>query len=266
MTQGRDICQKLGLSALVGVVISIVLIAGLAIFAVRPAAKEYTLSDYSTSLRGRSDEQIHNLQVAVNKIDGYILYPGKTFSFIEVVGPWSADMGYKKAPVSYDGEMIRNWGGGVCQASSTLYNAALLAGLRIDQRHRHHWPAKYAPVGRDAAVAYSSIDLKFTNNTPASIKVVGSVSGDRISFRLLSTHQLPFRVWVDSQVVSVTKPGQAMLRGPVDKGRLKLLNKGQPGFHVITYRYFECTDKTRREIVSDDKYPAMNKVIQLAGR
>ncbi|NLN78818.1 MAG: hypothetical protein GX141_07865 [Armatimonadetes bacterium] len=258
--------KMIGKPAFIGLVISISVIVGLAVWAARPTAKEHVLANYSTSLRGRSQAQIHNLNLAINQIDGYILYPGKTFSFVEVVGPWTADMGYQKAPVSYDGELIRDWGGGVCQASSTLYNAALLAGLKIEERHRHHWPAKYAPVGRDAAVAYSSVDLKFTNTTPAPIRIAGEIKGDTISFCLLSKHEPTYRVWVESQVVSIIKPGEVILSGSADHGRLKLLNKGQPGFHVVTYRCFEHPGKTRREIVSDDTYPAMNKVVQVVER
>ena len=76
-----------------------------------------------------------------------IVLPGQVFSFNKTVGSWTADRGYVRAPVSYDGELIKSWGGGVCQTSTTIYNAALMAGLEILERHHHHWPARYAPLG-----------------------------------------------------------------------------------------------------------------------
>jgi vancomycin resistance protein VanW len=176
-------------------------------------------------------------------------------------------MGYVKAPVSYDGELIRTWGGGVCQTSTTLYNAALLAGLEIVERHRHHWPARYAPLGRDAAVAYSDIDLKFRNNLPSPVRVVGAVSGDTLVFRLLSTYQPKYRVEIESQMRSVTRPGRIVLANARQTtGRWKLVNRGHPGFCVVTYRLFVYRDSVRRQTVSQDAYPVMNGVVTMARR
>src|SRR5687768_10708784 len=105
--------------------------------------REFELSHFVTVMRGRTPNQAHNAALAARSIDGVWIKPGETFSFNKVVGSWSSDTGYKRAPVSYDGELVPAWGGGVCQTSSTLYNAALLAGLTVTERHRHRWLAKY---------------------------------------------------------------------------------------------------------------------------
>ena len=173
-------------------------------------------------------------------------------------------MGYEKAPVSYDGELVESWGGGVCQTSTTLYNAALLAGLEIVERHRHHWPARYAPVGRDAAVAYNDIDLRFRNNLPAPVKIVGEIKGDKMVFRVLSTYRPEYSVRIESDTRSVTMPSEVIQQGEVGGWRrLKVINRGHPGFQVATYRTIVSPTGTRRELVSDDRYPAMNRVVRI---
>jgi vancomycin resistance protein VanW len=252
--------------AFAGVGLGLALIVGLGVWAALSPGGEYQIGCYSTGLRGRTPSQVHNLILATKRISGTVLLPGQTFSFVKTVGPWTADMGYEKAPVSYDGELIRSWGGGVCQTSTTLYNAALIAGLQIIERHKHHWPARYAPLGRDAAVAYSDIDLKFRNNLPAPVRIVGDVKGDRVSFRLLSTCRPAYRVEIESQTRSVTRPGQIVLGSAGGHGRVRLVNRGHPGFHVVTYRHFVSSGKDRREMLSEDDYPVMDRVVRIAER
>ncbi|MBC7807279.1 MAG: VanW family protein, partial [Akkermansiaceae bacterium] len=92
---------------------------------------ETSLSAFATRLEGRSRAQRHNAELAAQSLDGRVIAPGATFSFNQVVRGWSVDRGYVRAPVSFDGELVPAFGGGVCQASTTLYNAALLSGLGI---------------------------------------------------------------------------------------------------------------------------------------
>jgi len=252
---------------IIAVALAIGVIAALGMWAGVSPGTEREIASYATGLRGRTPSQIHNLTLATRRVNGTVVQPGQVFSFVRAVGPWTADVGYVKAPVSYDGELIRSWGGGVCQTSTTLYNAALLAGLEIIERHRHHWPARYAPLGRDAAVAYSDIDLKFRNNLPSPVRIVGTVSGDRLIFRLLSTYQPDYRVEIESQTRSVTRPGRIVLASTSQtSGRWKLVNKGHPGFYVVTYRRFIYANSVRRQTVSQDTYPVMNGVVTMARR
>lgn len=252
--------------ALIGVILSALVLTGLGFWAGAQPDKEHQIGNYTTGLRGRTPSQVHNLTLAAERIDGVVLQPGEVFSFVETVGPWTSDAGYQRAPVSYDGELINDWGGGVCQTSSTLYNAALLAGLKIIERHRHHWPARYAPIGRDAAVAYSGIDLKFANNLPSPVRISGRVLDDKVIFRLFSATRPEYKVRIETQAASITRPGHILLPGAESRGRLKLVNRGHPGFHVRTYRCFEYPGKVRRELISDDDYPVMNRVVRMVDR
>lgn len=248
------------------ILIAAVVLAILAVWAARLPGTEHEIGSYMTSLRGRTPSQIHNVALAIRQINNKVLMPGQSFSFVKSVGSWTADRGYVKAPVSYDGELVSSWGGGVCQASTTLYNAALLAGLQITQRHRHHWPARYAPPGRDAAVAYENIDLSFRNNLPKPVRIVGLIRGDSLVFKILSKYEPKETIRVEQELHSIVKPYDVLQnRTPGNSGCQKLINRGHLGFYVTTYRRFTTPEGiSRRELISEDRYPAMNRITRLA--
>ncbi|MDO8683288.1 MAG: VanW family protein [Armatimonadota bacterium] len=223
---------------------------------------------YRTSLAGRSSAQAYNARLAVKAIDGKILQPGAEFSFNRVVGSWSADRGYVKAPVSYDGELIPSWGGGVCQLSTTLYNAALLSGMEITERHRHQFPAKYAPPGQDAAVAQQDIDLRFRNPYNWPVRIETDVQEDWIICRFVSQKPLGREIEVQREIRQITPPGEvvrARLSEPGSGTRWRIVNHGAPGLRVAVYRTTTKDGHTERELVSEDTYPPINRLIQAEG-
>ncbi|NMA15488.1 MAG: VanW family protein [Clostridia bacterium] len=112
-----------------------------------------------------------NIKLATEMIDGYKLNPGEEFSFNKVVGPRLPERGFQKAIVFVNKEKVEDYGGGVCQVSSTIYNAVLKAGLRIIERQPHSIPVDYVPKGKDATVSYGAIDFCFQNNTKDIISI-----------------------------------------------------------------------------------------------
>lgn len=218
---------------------------------------ETTVGGYSTSLKGRSLSQRHNARLSLSRLVGATIPPGATFSFNQRVGSFSRDRGFRKAPVSYNGQLIDDWGGGVCQTSTTLYNAALLAGLPILERHRHRFAPSYVPPGRDAAVAFSGIDLRFRNPYSRPLRIVGHIQGDRLQIALVGLDKPPVRPEVVSEVNEVQAPETYVLGGL--NGRRRVRNSGKAGFEVNVVRIVG----NRREVVSHDAYPAMNRVIQV---
>jgi len=242
------------------------MLGALAAWALLTPGAEHEIAAYTTGFNGRTPSQIHNATLAAAGINNTILMPGDTFSFTRAVGDWTADRGYVKAPVSYDGELVRSWGGGVCQVSSTLYNTALLAGLQIVERHPHHWPARYAPLGRDAAVACSDIDLKFRNTLSQPIRIVCSTDGESLRIRILSRYVPAHPASVQTVVESVTKPGEVIQDRASGEGRWQLVNRGHPGFCVATYRRLESSRRARLELVSVDNYPEMHRIVRVAER
>src|SRR5439155_24386156 len=145
------------------------------------------LATYSTALGGSSSNRRHNIRVACQAIDGTVLLPGDVFSYNNVVGPRSERAGFRTAPVIIRGELVPGTGGGICQVSSTLYNAALLADLKIVRRSHHQFPVHYVPPGRDATVAYGSLDLRFANSLSEPIALDVKSSGSRVIVHVFGT-------------------------------------------------------------------------------
>lgn len=242
--------------------ISIVAVLALAIWAASQPSRWRVIAAYRSSTSGRTSAQVHNLRLAVKSLDGVILAPGAEYSFNRVVGSWSADRGYVKAPVSYDGELIPSWGGGVCQASSTLYNAALLAGMDIIERHRHQFPARYVPPGQDAAVAQYNIDLRFRNPYKFPVKIEAEIVGEQIVCRMLSQQGIGRRITVEREIRQVTAPSEVIRTSrSITTGRRHVVNHGAPGLQVAVYRRISIGDHTTRALVSEDTYPPMNRLV-----
>lgn len=136
-----------------------------------------TLSTYSTNFASSSSGRAANVSRATELLNGTIINPGEVFSYSGVVGKPSIERGFAYATVYENNKPVKGIGGGICQVSSTLYNAALLADLDITERQNHSLPVSYVPKGRDATIATGSIDLKFKNNYSFPIKIVTSSSG-----------------------------------------------------------------------------------------
>ena len=130
-------------------------------------------SEYSTNYPDNEARE-NNIALAMEAFDGLVIGVGEKVSFNNVVGKRSRDKGYKEAKIIVDGEFVPGVGGGVCQASTTLFNAVLLSGLKIVESHNHSIPISYVPLGRDAMVS-SAADLEFVNNTGAPLYIESKV-------------------------------------------------------------------------------------------
>ena len=129
------------------------------------------LGTFKTEFSKDATNRNINIQKAAESLNGVVVPAGGTFSFNESVGPANAASGYKKAQIFVNGRKSKGFGGGICQVSSTLYNAALDAGVEIVERHPHSLPVDYVPEGKDAATSYGSSDFKFKNTHARSIKI-----------------------------------------------------------------------------------------------
>lgn len=147
------------------------------------------LSDFSTKYAASNRNRTTNLILAANKINGTVLMPGETFSYNKVVGARTIAAGYKEAPIYVQGKVVDGLGGGICQITSTLYNAAVYANLEITQRTNHQFVPSYVTASRDATVVYGSLDFQFKNNRNYPIKLVCSVSGGIANFKIFGLKQ-----------------------------------------------------------------------------
>lgn len=158
----------------------------------------------TTSLAGSTQNRITNVQLAAASIDGIILAPGEQFSYNDALGERTTERGYKAAGAYSGGQVVQEVGGGICQVSSTLYYAALLANLQIDVRTCHYFPVGYLPAGLDATVSWGGPEFKFTNNRNWPIKIEASVdtAKNTVSVHIVGTDedgsyvQMTYATWL----------------------------------------------------------------------
>jgi vancomycin resistance protein YoaR len=159
---------------------------------------------------GGDPNRIHNVDLVAHLVDGKLIAPGATFSFNETTGERSAAKGFLEAPVIVNGELQTGLGGGVCQVSTTVFNAAYEAGLQITARTNHALYISHYPLGRDATVDYPDIDLKFVNDTGHWLLLRTFVNPGELSVVLYGTPQ-------HRKVVSVAQPLTVVAAPPVQK-------------------------------------------------
>ncbi len=214
------------------------------------------MSVYSTLFNNEDINRSINIKVAVEKVNGYILYPGKVFSFNTIVGPREKAYGFKEALEIMDGELVPGVGGGICQLSSTLYNAALLANLEIVERHNHSKPLSYVPLGRDATVVFDGLDFKFANNTSRPIMIMAEVQKNKLLVGIFGQNAL-------DEVVEIISADQEIIQQEIRKkddeslylGEFKIDKQGKPGYNISTLRIVRSgNQEVKREVLSRDCY------------
>ena len=151
----------------------------------QPIEKE--IAKYTTTIYDTENSRIHNIKLAVSKLDNTIVKAGSEFSFNETIGPMGEKQGYQKA-TGFDGNgrKIKISGGGMCQISSTLYNAVLIAKFEVTERHPHSRRVYYVPQNKDASVAYGGADFKFKNTSDNKIKISATTDGHDVTIKLYS--------------------------------------------------------------------------------
>jgi len=139
------------------------------------------IASFSTPLKSRANGRRNNIEITASVLEGTVIEAGQTFSFNEVVGKPTSARGCQKADVLVDGKTIQAIGGGNCQVSTTVYNAALqVPDFEILERHNHSQKVPYIAEGKDAAVSYGSLDLKFQNNGSQAYKLFVNVTDTEI--------------------------------------------------------------------------------------
>ena len=138
------------------------------------------LSEFSTEFKNPKKARAHNIKLAASKIDEAIVGPGEEFSFNKTVGPTTKLNGFQLGMIFNSGRRSQGYGGGVCQVSSTLFNAAKEAGMEITERHEHSLDVGYVERGRDAATSHGIKDLKFVNPHDYSVRINAYVLNETI--------------------------------------------------------------------------------------
>jgi vancomycin resistance protein YoaR len=225
---------------------------------------------FSTDVIGNTENRKFNVQHALNKVNGYRIDPGEVFSFNDAVGPRTRETGFRMAPVIMpDKSMQDGIGGGVCQSSSTIYNAALLADMEIVERYHHSFPVSYVPRGLDATVTYGGVDLKFRNNRETPVFIRTYSEGDHVFVELYG-EPIPNNRTIElesvlTEVVPAPKP--KMIEDTQGKyvtqpGQKREHVKSRDGLRVTTYKhYYENGVKVDTKLIVKDYYRPIQGVI-----
>ncbi|MFC4767602.1 VanW family protein [Effusibacillus consociatus] len=145
------------------------------------------IGSYTTDLGNHNEpNRVHNIRLSLATIHKTVLLPGETFSFNGAVGDsTNGKLGYKPATVIIGKEFATDYGGGICQVSSTLYNAVAKAKLRVTERYSHSLAVDYVPKGQDATVSYPDLDFKFVNNSEYPIRIESTLQGSKVICTIL---------------------------------------------------------------------------------
>ena len=143
-----------------------------------------TIASFETKYNPDLKNRTTNIKVAADIINGITLNPGDTFSFNDTIGFCTTKKGYKKAKIFLDGKEVDGMGGGICQLSSTMYNAALKANIEVVERHAHGKRVYYVEEGKDATIAYPDLDLKLKNTTSTPIQFSTKMENGTLTFSI----------------------------------------------------------------------------------
>lgn len=148
--------------------------------------QEKEISTFFTKILDEDNHRDNNMEISLSKINGTVVKNNDTFSFNDIVGSPTPSEGYEKAGVFVEDELKKDYGGGNCQVSSTLYNAVLkVKGLEVTERHEHTMDVYYVEQGKDAAVAYGELDFKFKNSTGHDIKIYAEMTKDKVTVKIV---------------------------------------------------------------------------------
>ncbi|MUK90279.1 hypothetical protein GMD78_18045 [Ornithinibacillus sp. L9] len=152
--------------------------------------RNHLLGSYTTYFKKSNKERSHNIELAAEAINNTVVFPGEEFSFNKVVGKRTKERGYKRAPVIVRGELSEDIGGGICQVSSTLFNAVDLEGISILERYSHSRNVPYVPPGKDATVSWWGPDFTFKNEYNHPILIRAKANEGRIIIRVFSSESV----------------------------------------------------------------------------
>ena len=147
---------------------------------------ETVIANFSTKLQG-SQERIHNIKLSTQKINNQLIFPGEIFSFNQLVGPRTKERGFAESLEIINGEYQTGVGGGICQVSTTLYNAVVKADLEIIELYSHSKDVSYIDQGKDATVAWNLLDFKFKNNSDELIIIKAAVWDGQVRVEIISS-------------------------------------------------------------------------------
>lgn len=223
------------------------------------------LATFTTRYDPSNKNRANNVSISADKIDGTIIMPGETFSYNQTVGERTIAAGYKEAGAYSGGRVVQDVGGGICQTSSTLYNAVLLANLEIVDRTNHQFLTSYVEAGKDATVTWGGIDFKFKNSRSYPIKIEASAKNGVCEMSIYGIREeTEYEVEIQSEVLSylpyTTKYEED---STLEEGKEVIDQSGYEGCTSETYRILKKNGKIiSKTLLSKDTYDPMTRIVR----
>ena len=224
------------------------------------------LSTFSTRYNAADKDRTTNLVLACKKLNGKVIMPGETLSYNETLGPRTYAAGYRNGKIYENGQVVDGLGGGICQISSTLYNAALMSDMEIVERRNHQFVTSYVDEGRDATVVYGLTDFKFKNTRKYPIRIVASASGGVATISIFGIKEADreytysFRTETISTIPYTTKYVED---SSLTAGREVVTQNGTNGLVCKTYMTKMLNGKVvSTKLLSTDTYSAMQRIVK----
>jgi vancomycin resistance protein YoaR len=210
----------------------------------------FVIASFTTSIAEQDDNVKTNIMIACKRLDGVIIPPKSTFSFNDTVGEGTSRNGYMMGRVLYRDKTVMEPGGGLCQVSSTLFNALMLAGCAIKERHRHFQPVSYVPLGLDATIKYGKKDLKIKNPYDFSIRIEMKTTDKSLITKVLSEKSLTntYEMVTEEETISIPVTQENPVTMENDRIR--------EGISVLVYRKrFNNSRFVESALLYKDYYP-----------
>lgn len=228
-------------------------------------AQNTLLASFSTETTSSTSRNT-NIRLCSEAFNGYVVAPGEVFSLNTLTGPRTTDKGYKPAGAIQNGIMVQEPGGGVCQVSTTLFNAVVRAGMEIVERHGHSWPSDYVEIGMDAAIDYPAKDFQFKNVSDAPIYLVSTFEDRLLTVEVYGKPVVEEGVTIDlrSTTDSTIRRGEdSMVYDPsLAPGTTETVRKGRDGKKSTTYiQYIKDGEVIEEKVLFTTTYPAIRAII-----
>mgnify|MGYP001160707243 CR=1 FL=1 len=221
------------------------------------------LGECETKFNPYSPNRVTNLELASQKINNTLLRPGEVFSFNQLVGKRDKKSGYKNAPIISNTNILSGLGGGICQVSTTLYDAVLLANLHIVERYPHSMAVGYVTPGLDATVAYGYKDFKFKNTYDNPIYILSSLQDNRLSVIILGRqNNNNTSVKLTTKINKIVPNVVVKKTSTLETGLREVKYSGSPGYKVEVFRILiKDGNEISKEHISSEYYPPRQRIV-----
>lgn len=227
------------------------------------------ISSFSTNFSTSTAARATNISLATSFINGKVLMPGETFSFNDVVGQRTASRGFQEAPVIIGNKVDSGLGGGICQVSTTLYNAAIRANLQTVERIHHTLPSHYIGLGMDATVDYGNIDYKFKNTLEFPVYIEAYTENRNVVFSVYSDKSLTSRTYdLVNEVYATMQPEVKYVDDPnMDEGVTETVQPASIGYKVSVYKNtYENGKLIAHDLITNETYNKVDGIVKRGTR